>query len=142
MEQDRSEKWLPILFFSAMGGVFLFFAYYLTANASDTDAYASPMEGTRLAEVQMIPQDAVSFTLNRDREIEMNGKRFVYRGMQDRSILIEVTIPALDPETVYRYLVPLHRAEKGFNLSGSYFRLKSARQSRIQILRMDPADLC
>ncbi|MFH1155274.1 MAG: hypothetical protein V1793_15800 [Pseudomonadota bacterium] len=147
MDNDRSEKWLPILFFSIVGGLFVFFSYYLVANASNPEPSGQAMDSpqavdNRMAEVQLIPPDFTTLTLTLDTEVQVNDKRFIYRGMEDNTIRIEVIIPALDPDRGYMYQVSMDRAEKGFSLSGRYFKLVSARQKRIRILRLESGDLC
>ena len=141
MEQDNP-KWPPIAFFSLIGAIFIFFFCYMQANAYGPENPAYAMGNSHLAEAELIPEDFSSLVLALDAEVRVRDKRFVYRGMEDRSIRIEVIIPELDPDRGYLYQVPIDRAERGFNLSGTYFRLVKARQTRIEIHKVEPKDLC
>jgi len=59
-----------------------------------------------------------------------------YRGKVDSDhFLIDVTIPALDPETRYRHKLNIAAARKGFSLVGEDYRLLQIKKSSIQLQR-------
>lgn len=135
MGSDSFEKWPPIIFFSIVGGLLIFFVYYLAVNtpaSNASDVYA----GNYLTEVEMIPPESDTIVLKLDREINVRGKYFVYRGVEDSHIRIEVIVPAMDPDVGYMYSVPVEDAEREFLLSGDRFKVDQIRKGTLVILRV------
>ena len=67
------------------------------------------------------------------RDCVMNKLKLVYRGVEDRRIRVEVTLPELDSSYAYVHRIPLKEAKKGIQLGGRYFRLVSWGRSRISL---------
>ncbi|MDZ7598340.1 MAG: hypothetical protein U5J82_08645 [Desulfobacterales bacterium] len=76
------------------------------------------------------------FVLQRDRVVTVNGCRLVYRGLQPpRHFRVDVTILALDPQSVYPHRIDKTAARRGFRLAGKNYRLVAARGSRLLLER-------
>ena len=69
-----------------------------------------------------------------DRDIQIGKSKIVYRGLDGNAkFKIDVAILDLDPNSLYRYRIPIKAAKKGFRLVGQNFRLISARKSAIEL---------
>lgn len=67
--------------------------------------------------------------LPRNRHVMVNNTRLVYRGLNDRQILLEFYLLQLDPETPYRERISKDDAQKGFRLGDAVFQLHSLKKS-------------
>ena len=69
-----------------------------------------------------------------DRDIKIGKSIIVYRGLDENAkFRMDVAILELDPNSFYRYRIPINVAKKGFKLVGQNFKLISARKSAIQL---------
>ena len=90
---------------------------------------------------EILPSDPVTgrhvFQLNQKRTI---GKAsFIYRGLAERShFLIDVIIPALDPQRPYKYKLNIAAAEQGFRLGGYDLKLDSIDKDHVRLVREKP----
>ncbi|MFO7494594.1 MAG: hypothetical protein R6X05_03045 [Desulfobacterales bacterium] len=76
------------------------------------------------------------YVLQRDRVVTVDGCRLVYRGLQPpRHFRVDVTLLALDPQSVYRHRIDKVAARAGFRLAGKNYRLVAARESRLLLER-------
>jgi len=69
-----------------------------------------------------------------DRKKKIGKSIIVYRGLDENAkFSMDVAVLELDPNSFYRYRIPITAAKKGFKLVGQHFRLLSARKSAIQL---------
>jgi len=94
-------------------------ARFMSGSRGDSDFRDAPKKTLTNATKEKI-------TLMLDRDIKIGKSIIVYRGM-------DVAILELDPNSFYRYRIPINAAKKGFRLFGQNFRLISARKSAIQL---------
>lgn len=136
MEQEKSNRLASIIFFTMTAAVFVCFSYLIVESAQEGPALDTSVPSRTVAGSAYIPEysvDSGTLVLGLDKETRVNTKHFVFRGIEDGSIMIEVFIPALDPKVGYMYKVSIDEAEKGFNLSGYACRLISVRKHRIKV---------
>ena len=58
----------------------------------------------------------------------------IYRGLDgNANFRMDIAILELDPNSFYRYRIPIKTAKKGFRLAGQDFRLISVRKTAIQL---------
>lgn len=82
------------------------------------------------------------YVLHLDRSLSVGKASFTYRGLTERAhFLIDVIIPALDPQRPYRYRLNINAAEQGLRLGGYSFKLDSIRADYVRLVReMPPAE--
>jgi len=74
------------------------------------------------------------FFLVPDKTRKVGKTWLTYRGKVDADhFLIDVTIPALDPQTHYRHKLSIPAARKGFKLVGQEYRLLKITKSSIRL---------
>ena len=74
------------------------------------------------------------FFLLPDKTRKIGKTWLTYRGKVDSDhFLIDVTIPALDPQAYYRHKLSIAEARKGFSLVGQNFRLLKIAESSIRL---------
>ncbi len=108
---------------------------------SNVDLSARFMSGFRgVSDYRDTPKKALTnatkekITLMLDRDKKIGKSILVYRGLDENAkFRIDVAILELDPNSFYRYRIPINAAKKGFRLVGQNFRLISARKSAIQL---------
>jgi hypothetical protein len=111
---------LPVAFLGAT--LLLLFVLVVTFWSNDT-WWATRDAGGRLL-------------LQRDRVVTVDGWRLVYRGLEPpHHLRVEVTIPALDPQSVYVHRIDRTAAREGLRLAGKNYRLVAARKSRLLLER-------
>ncbi len=72
-----------------------------------------------------------------DKTIQLGRAKIVYRGMEGRgTFVLDVNIPALDPEYYYPHQFQIDEARKGFHLAGQKLKLVQIRKNFIE-LKMD-----
>ena len=107
----------------------------------DDDLSARFMSGSRgVSDYRDAPKKALinatkeKITLVLDQDVKIGNSVIVYRGLDDNAkFRMDVAILELDPNSFYRYRIPINAAKKGFRLVGQNFRLISARKSAIQL---------
>ena len=151
MNETRSRNWIYILLYTTISIVFLGSIYWVSETffpktssefiPRDDDLSARFMSGYRGdGDFRDAPKKALTnatkekITLMLDRDIKIGKSIIVYRGMDENAkFKIDVAILELDPNSFYRYRIPIKAAKKGFRLVGQNFRLISARKSAIQL---------
>jgi len=135
MENRANYKWFPIMFFSFSACLFLWLTYNIAVSTQVSGAYGQSGSDYAVVE-EFFPAPGDTIILALDTETRVRKKRFVYRGIEKKTIKIEVIIPALDPDIGYMYTIPIKEAEKRFNLSGQFFKLVSFGKNRVKISRL------
>jgi len=137
-EDERRLQWPARLFFT---GVLFFIAgalLYFLLGTADPDYYWRPHSPTG----PLNYTDAIigeRIVLEADRDCVMRKLKLVYRGVENRRLRIDVTIPELDDSYAYAHRIPLKKARKGIQLGGKYFRLVSWSRSRISLELIVPS---
>jgi len=79
------------------------------------------------------------YVLHLNRSLSFGKANFTYRGLTEHAhFLIDVTIPALDPQRPYRYRLNINAAEQGIRLGGYSFKLDSIRADYVRLVREMP----
>ncbi len=130
MEKSRS-KWLSVAFFLPMILVFMGLVYYLVAFA-----FHPERENIRATIDSSTIQPAFGrhIILPHGRTQTIGGLQLTFQGIQSDCLLIDVTLPDLDPDYVYHHRVPRQKAEKGFRLAHMNVRMVSAGQSVLKLV--------
>ena len=134
MENDRKQKWLPILFFSVSGLVFGISFYLITAGAV---ASPEPTPATVASAANALPytdEPQVKIVLQRGIRTRLGDLDITYRGVEDHKLRLEVVVLDLDPQYAYQHAIALDKADRGFRLAGIRLKLLSARDSRAKLL--------
>ena len=151
MNETRSRYWFSILLYMTICIVFLGLLYFVVeAFFPKTSAQLVPRDdalsarfmsdprwrsGYRDDQKEALPnplKEKIKLILDQDKKI---GKsKIFYRGLAENAkFSMDVVILELDPNTFYRYSIPIKAAKKGFRLVGQNFKLISARKSSIQL---------
>ena len=151
MNETRSRYWFSILLYMTICIVFLGLLYYVVESFfPKTSAQLVPRDdalsarfmsdtrwrsGYRDDQKEALPnplKEKIKLILDQDKKI---GKsKIVYRGLAENARFnMDVVILELDPNSFYRYSIPIKAAKKGFRLVGQNFKLISARKSSIQL---------
>jgi len=151
MNETRSRNWFYILLYTMISIVFLSSIYWIAETffpktsseliPRDDALSARFMSGSRGdSDFRDAPKKALSnptkekLTFVLDRDIKIGKSIIVYRGLDENAkFRMDVAILELDPNSFYRYRIPINVAKKGFRLVGQNFRLISARKSAIQL---------
>ncbi|MBI9082923.1 MAG: hypothetical protein JEZ11_04950 [Desulfobacterales bacterium] len=87
-----------------------------------------------------IIQSNVSFALVPGQAGAVGSIQIVFRNLErPHHLLMDVTIPDLDPFYVYPYAVDITSAKNGFTMAGQRFRLLAVNRSRIWLKWLGPA---
>jgi len=79
------------------------------------------------------------YVLRLNQSLSVGKARFTYRGLTERAhFLIDVIIPALDPQRPYKYRLNIHAAEQGFRLAGYNYKLDAVREDYVRLVREIP----
>jgi len=79
------------------------------------------------------------YVLHLNQSLTVGKASFTYRGLTGRSdFLIDVIIPALDPQRPYKYRFNINAAEQGVRLGGYDFKLDSIRADYVRLVREMP----
>ena len=135
MEDEKSSHWPRIIMFPIIGGIFIWLMGYMLINtpaAADTRSHETSMHGTNIENYSAMPEE-LYFNVNQ--EIRIAKKLFIYRGVENKKIKMEVVIPALDPGTGYIYRTGVKEAKKGFRMSGNSFKLITLKKNWIRLKR-------
>ena len=151
MNETRSRNWFYILLYTMISIVFLGSIYWIAETffpktssgliPRDDALSARFMSGSRgVSDYRDAPKKALTnatkekITLVLDRDKKIGKSIIVYRGLDENAkFRMDVAILELDPNSFYRYRIPITAAKKGFRLVGQNFRLISARKSAIQL---------
>ena len=134
MNQNRTPRWLTILFFSVSGLVFGTSLYLITTSAT---ASPEPVEPTVASAANSLPytdEAQVKITLQRDTRLRLRNLEITYRGVKDGKLRLDVVLLELDPQYAYRHAIALDTASRGFRLAGINLKLRSARNTRAKLI--------
>ena len=145
-ETSSSKKWWHLLLF--IGGTMLsvgmllylaelYFPSPSTANTTREDMrltrYFNVRNWTTLGYRPIYDPETRTITLNRDQSYEIDGLRITYNGLDGKKIFkLDVRVLAFDPESPFRYQLPITAARKEFQLAGRRFKLVSAGRNRLE----------
>ena len=143
-EKKASPRWRHLLLF--IGGTVLsvgLLLYLAELYFPSPSATSSPREDMILRRYFKFPQwetlgyrplyDAKTrtITLKMDQSFDIDGMRITYLGLGGKKTFnLEVRLLAFDPETPFRYQIPIAAAHEEFQLAGRRFQLISAKRNR------------
>ena len=154
MNETRSRDWFMILFYTMICIVSLGLLYFVVeAFSPKFSSELIPKNDVLSARFMSDPRwdggyrDAQKEALSNpfkekimvllDRDVKIGKSKIVYRGLDGNAkFKMDVVVLELDPNSFYRYRIPIKAAKKGFRLVGQNFRLISARKSAIQLWRL------
>lgn len=145
-ETSSSKKWWHLLLF--IGGTILsvgmllylaelYFPSPSTANSPREDMilkrYFRMPNWQTLGYRPLYDAKTRTTTLSLDQSYEIDGLRITYQGLDDKKMFkLDLRVLAFDPETPFRYQVPIAAARKEFLLAGRRFKLVSAGRNRLE----------
>jgi hypothetical protein len=132
MDRSRKNKRIAFWFFLPSSIAMAYFLFNLASFAAEQPE-AQPKAGHATYRIIPASPDRVILTKGIPRTIDK--VRLTYLGMDDDSVVIDVTILDLDPDYAYRRMIPKQRAELGFSLAQQRYRLISAGNFRLKIAR-------
>jgi len=145
-EQTSSSKWWHLVLF--IGGTILsvgmllylaelYFPSPSTANTAREDMilrrYFKIPNWQTLGYRPLYDEKTRTITLKLNESFEINGLRITYHGLDGKKMFkLDVRELAFDPETPFRYQIPVAAAQKEFQLAGRRFKLISAGRNRFE----------
>jgi hypothetical protein len=132
MDQARMNKWSAFCFFLPSSLALAYFVFYL-ATFSPAPVGRQPL--ARNAPSPVAPASPERVILSRGTPQTVGKVRLTYEGMKADALVIDVTIPDLDPEYAYHLNIPTETARQGFRIAEHHYRLISAGRSRLKIAR-------
>lgn len=135
MDRSRLNKWMTFWFFFPTSIAMVYFLFYLSTFAADAANMETGTSAKAKPAYQVTPAfpDRVILTKGVPRTVDRI--KLTYLGMDDDSLIIDVTILDLDPQYAYRRAIPRQVAELGFSLGQQQYRLISVGSSRLKISR-------
>ena len=133
-EQTRSRKLVVFLFFSFIVAVFGFFTYAFVTNK-----YSDP-RWQRLRAVPtskpVAPPKNGPYPLYIDKEQTVGNLKITYRGLESKTLLLDLVILELDQDYAYRRRIPINEAKSGFRLSDQPFYTQYIGPTKIDLARI------
>ena len=150
MNKTRFRDWLPILSYVMISIISLGLLYFIVETffpktSSEliprNDALSARFISdrgwnpySRYAKKALSDPIKEKIMLSLNQEKKFGKSKIIYRGLEGNSTFkIDVVILELDPNSFYRYRIPIYAAKKGFRLVGQDFKLISTHRSAIQI---------
>ena len=133
MDPVRMNKWAAFWFFLPSSLALAYFVFYLT-TFTPQDAKAVTAKGTR--SFQIVPASPERVVLSKGLPRKVDGITLTYLGIEADAVVIDVTILALDPDYAYRRKIPRDIAESGFQIAQQGYRLVSARDARLTMIKI------
>ena len=138
MEETRKRRFLIILFFGLIASLFAGFVY--TALTGSRDPRYRRMENAAANYKQELknrmPVDTVNIVLPIGERIQIDNNVVVYRGLENKMVLIDVFITDLDPQTPYRHRVPKSDVGNSIRIGGHSYRLISIAAAKLRLKRV------
>ena len=131
MDRSRTNKWIAFWFFLPSSIAMAYFLSYL-AMFSPEQAESKPKSGND-GPYQIVSAPPDRMILTKGIPLILDKVKLTYLGMDDDSVVIDVTIFDLDPHFAYRRTIPKHRATLGFSMAQQQYRLISAKSARLII---------
>jgi hypothetical protein len=138
MEETRKRRWLIILFFTVIAGLFIGFIYSAITGRVDP-RYRRRLENsvTRFNErQQQKAPDTINITLNVGQQIQVGKNKIAFKALENGMLHLELFILELDPEAGYPHTIPVKDARRGIELGDHRYVLKSASKSQIKLKRI------
>ena len=133
MDRSRTNKWIAFWFFLPSSIAMAYFLYNL-AMFSPEQAEVKPKSGND-GPYQIVSASPGRVILTKGIPLILDKVKLTYLGMDDDSVVIDVTILDLDPHFAYRRTIPKRRAALGFSMAQQQYRLISAGSARLKIAR-------
>ena len=133
-EQTRSRKLVVFLFFAFIVAVFGFFTYAFVTNK-----YADP-RWKRLravpAPTPVAPPINGPYPLYVDKAQTIGNLKITYRGIESKTLLLDLVILDLDKDYAYLRRIPIKKAKSGFHLSDQAFFAQYIGPTKIDLARL------
>lgn len=133
-EQTRSRKLVIFLFFSFIVAIFGFFTY-----AFVTQKYSDP----RWARLRVVPTSQPvappkdgPYPLSIDKEQTVGNLKITYRGLESKTVLLDLVILELDQDYAYHRRISIKEAKNGFRLSDQAFYTQYIGPTKIDLVRI------
>ena len=137
MQKTIGHKWLLIIFLLVTGTAFVAMVYHFIAAIRTPDPQwqtaAAALSGEKQNQVPLKTDRVQYMNIRRDQAKSIGNIRIAYKGLADDHVMIDLTVLPLDPQTTYRYYIPVNTAKKGFTLFEQHLTLVTARKGRIRI---------
>lgn len=136
MNRVRNHELALLAAFLAFGGAVFGSYYFLAERLASPNSIIHRFARSDRTLHRTAPAAAVDgrLRLPRDQAVAFERAQLHYRGITATGRLrIDVVFPALDPERVYPYLIPIPEAETGFMLAGRRCVLVDASQRKLLI---------
>ncbi|HSO20123.1 MAG TPA: hypothetical protein VLT88_11720, partial [Desulfosarcina sp.] len=133
MNESNNRKWPAAAFFLASGLFFAGCVWYLAAGAMNPQYYWQP--AAALAGESAEPQLArhASVLLAKDRGVQVDGARIVYRGSRGGVLHMELYILELDPHYGYPHRIDEGDARSGFRMGEHRFQVLAASDGKVSL---------
>ncbi len=138
-ERTQREKWIILLFFSAVILLFSYLVYVLVMNKTDPafDRWMQRWRPEGAAADAPAPPPEDPFLFVRRRPKIADGLKITFRGARNGVVAFDLIILDLDPAYAYRRRIPLKEARRGFQLGDRRFRIERMEGGAVR-LEPDP----
>lgn len=131
MDSSHGQKWLLILFFSAIGLLFIYFFSTIVLDKTDR-TYTKRLERARQGPGSYRQGEKIN--LIKDRPATVGKIRMTYRGLASGALLMDLVLLELDPDYSYSRRIPLKEGRRGFLLSNHLFSVTSINSRRLRLV--------
>ena len=128
-----------VLFFGLIASLFVGFIYLALTGPID------PRYQRRLEEAaasfkkdlkSRSPVDTINIFLPVGERVRVDKNVLVYRGLENKMVLIDVFISDLDPQTPYRHQIPKSAAGKDIRLGGHNYLIQTIGAKKLKLKRL------
>jgi hypothetical protein len=134
MENKRTQRWLLISFFTALGLIFVYFIFTIVMGKTD-DVYNQRLAAARNGPGSYFKDHRVNLML--DQPVILKKIKMTYRGISSGVLKLDIILLDLDPEYVYSRLIPIDKAKMGFTVSDYRLRATSVSTQRLRMVLGD-----
>lgn len=134
MDAERVNKWATFCFFVPSSIVLAYFVFYLS-TFTPTENPSQPNSSHHLADLSAPSIVSDNVVLLKGQPKSLDKVQLTYLGIVTDAVVIDVTILELDPDYAYRRIIPTHIAKQGFYIAQQHYRVISAGNSKLKILR-------
>lgn len=131
MNSSHRQKWLLILFFSAIGLLFIYFISSIVLDRTDK-TYSARLERARVGPGSYRQGEKIN--LIKDQPATVGKIRMTYRGRASGTLLMDLVLLELDPNYIYSRRIPLKEGRRGFLLSNRLFSVTSINSRRLRLV--------
>ena len=136
MENERKQKWVSVVFFSALTLFFVAAVLQIMLGPKDP-AFHRSRGAVQAPQEQSAPEADNRIELTAGRAEVFGRLRLVYRGVHEDHLKFDVTVLDLDPDHPYAHRIPTKDARRRFRLADREFKLVSFGKSSISIQSAD-----